>query len=80
MVKKKKRNKSEQPKQKSNRRKRIKESDLYESRVVAPLRSQLRRAQQGGHLQVVDEIWGKLQDAQKHHRILIARGTFVERP
>ncbi|PTM59021.1 hypothetical protein C8J48_1621 [Desmospora activa DSM 45169] len=53
---------------------------MYESRVVAPLRRQLRRAQEAGHLQAIDEIWGELQDAQKQHRMLIDRGTFVERP
>lgn len=81
MAKKKKRRTNEQQPQKTVRKKKkIKESDLYERREVAPLRRQLRRAQQAGHLQVIDEVWEDLQDARKQHRRLIDRGTFVERP
>jgi hypothetical protein len=80
MAKKKKRRQVERVKPRPSRVKMIRESDWYESRVVAPLRRQLRRAQLRGNHSFIDDIWGELEEAQKQHRILRDRNTFRERP
>ncbi|MFC4077147.1 hypothetical protein [Salinithrix halophila] len=73
-------NNKERQAQRPIRRKRIKESDLFYSQVVAPLRKELKRAQLSGNHSVIDQVWGKLKETLKHHRILIARATYIDRP
>jgi hypothetical protein len=80
MAKKKKRRQVERAKPRPNRVKMIRESDWYESRVVAPLYRRLRRAQLRGNHSLIDEIWGELEEARKQHRIFRDRNTFMKRP
>ncbi|GGA33942.1 hypothetical protein GCM10007416_03340 [Kroppenstedtia guangzhouensis] len=62
------------------KKKKIKEADLFYSREVAPLRRELRRAQQSRHLEAVDNLWKRLQESLKQHRLLVKRARFVTRP
>ncbi|EGK13532.1 hypothetical protein ACFQ49_05190 [Kroppenstedtia eburnea] len=62
------------------KKKKIKEADLFYSREVAPLRRELRRAQQARHLEAVDDLWKRLQESLKQHRLLVKRARFVARP
>ncbi|PTX64534.1 hypothetical protein C8P63_10227 [Melghirimyces profundicolus] len=79
---KKKRRRSNRPKEPKipPKRKMIKESDLYYSRVVAPLRRDLRRARRTGRLDLVDDLWKQVENALRQHRILLKRARFVVRP
>ncbi|SFS46568.1 hypothetical protein [Marininema halotolerans] len=81
MVKKRSRNKQNQPQMQTPLRKKwIKEADLYYSQTIAPLRRQLKSAQLSRNLESIDTYWNQLQAALKHHRILIPRANYVERP
>ncbi|SDX43179.1 hypothetical protein SAMN05444487_11762 [Marininema mesophilum] len=81
MVKKRSKSRQNQPRMQAPiRKKRIKEADLYYSQTIAPLRRHLKSAQLAGNSEVIDEIWEPLQKALKHHRLLIDRAHYVERP
>ncbi|MGF7089579.1 hypothetical protein JOD24_003464 [Kroppenstedtia sanguinis] len=60
------------------KKKKIKEADLFYSQEVAPLQRELRRAQQARHLEAVDDLWKRLQESLRQHRLLVKRARFVD--
>ncbi|MFD1426343.1 hypothetical protein ACFQ4Y_05255 [Kroppenstedtia sanguinis] len=45
---------------------------------MAPLQRELRRAQQARHLEAVDDLWKRLQESLRQHRLLVKRARFVD--
>ncbi|MCS1351318.1 hypothetical protein [Mechercharimyces sp. CAU 1602] len=64
----------------SPKKKMIKESDWYFSNHVAPLKKELRRAQEAGHYEAIPSQWMLLQEHLRKHRRLVREANFIQRP